>query len=415
MNQPHAVAQTRPLVPCANLSLWSLPVGAVMLAQFLSALADNALLFAAITLVKQDGFGPEYVPMLQEFFVFAFIILAPFVGPLADSVSKGRVMLLANGMKFLGAGAMYGGLHPLLAYGMVGIGAAAYSPAKYGILSELVGPERLVKANGLMEGSTIVAILTGVLLGGALADQSVRLALLVVIGCYFAAAIVNLMIPRLAPAHPIEQMRLLAMLRDFWQALKTLFQHHDARFSMLGTSLFWGSGSTLRLLLVAWVPVALGVLETDMPAMLNGVVAVGVAIGAGLAARFVTLDTISRALPAGLLLGVLVMVLASLHDITSVVVVLMAVGACGGFFVVPLNAMLQESGHETVGAGHAIAVQNFFENLAMLGMIGLYTAAVTQHWPISLIAAGVGFVVTLGMLALIVSRWRLVSKGSPLS
>lgn len=411
MTQPHEAKQTPHLVPCSNLTLWSLPVGAVMLAQFLSALADNALLFAAIALVKREGFGPEYVPLLQEFFVIAFIILAPFVGPLADSVSKGRVMLLANGMKLLGAGAMYSGLHPLLAYGMVGIGAAAYSPAKYGILSELVGPERLVKANGLMEGSTIVAILAGVMLGGTLADQSVRLALLVVIGCYLAAAIVNLMIPRLAPAHKIERARPLAMLRDFWQALKILVRHPDARFSMLGTSLFWGSGSTLRLLLVAWVPVALGVMGTDMPAMLNGVVAVGVAIGAGLAARFVTLDSISRALPAGVLLGVLVMVMASLHDITSVVVALMAVGACGGFFVVPLNAMLQERGHETVGAGHAIAVQNFFENLAMLGMIGLYTAAVKQQWSISLIAAGVGLVVTLGMLILIVSRWRSTQRG----
>lgn len=385
-------------------TLWSLPVGAVMLAQFLSALADNALLFVAIALVTQNGLGPAYVPLLQEFFVFAFIILAPFVGPLADSVPKGRVMLLANGMKFLGAGAMYAGLHPLLAYAMVGAGAAAYSPAKYGILGELVSPAHLVKANGMMEGSTIVAILTGVVLGGSLANHSIPLALLVVIGCYLGAAIINLFIPRLPPKHPIATLRAGAMLRDFWHAVKTLLRHPDARFSLLGTSLFWGSGSTLRLLLVAWVPVTLGATGTDIPALLNAVVAIGVAIGAGLAARFIPLQRYYRVLPAGILLGMLVCLLALLQELPTVVIVLVAIGACGGFFVVPLNAALQSCGHHTVGAGHAIAVQNFMENLAMLGMVGLYTALIAQGWPIATIAAGIGMFVTLGMLLLTAAR-----------
>lgn len=392
-----------------NLPLLSLPLMAVMLAQFLSALADNALLFAAIALVKSRGFGAEYVPLLQEFFVAAFIVLAPFVGPLADALPKGRVMLLANGMKFVGAGAMYAGLHPLAAYGLVGVGAAAYSPAKYGILSELVGPNRLVQANSMLEGSTIVAILLGVVAGGWLADQSVSLALLCVIGCYLAAAGVNLLIPRLPAAHPLETFNPAGLVADFVRALKMLYRNPDARFSMLGTSLFWGSGSTLRLLLVAWVPVALGVAGNGTPAMLNGVVAVGIALGAAVAGRFITLQTVDRALPAGLLLGLLVIVLATLDNQQAVMAVLVGVGVCGGVFVVPLNALLQERGHESVGSGHAIAVQNFSENLAMLGLVGLYTLAVGMNLPIVDIAAGFGGLILAGMaLIAVMRRPRLV-------
>lgn len=361
------------MAQATQANLFSRGMLAVLVAQFVSALADNALLFAAIALLKSQMAADWQIPMLQEFFVVAFIILAPFVGPFADTWPKGRVMLVANGLKFIGAAAMLAGLHPLLAYGMVGIGAAAYSPAKYGILGELVTADKLVQANSLMEGSTIVAILLGAVLGGLLADHSVSGALTAVAACYLLAAAANLLIPRLAPAHVLEYFSPKVLVKDFMHALRTLFGNADARFSLIGTGIFWGAGSTLRFLLVAWVPVALHITDNSTPANLSGAVAIGIALGAGAAAKFVSLHTVNRALPAGILIGALILAFAHVNSLPAAVLMLIITGACGGFYVVPLNALLQERGHESVGAGHAIAVQNFFENFCMLLMIGFYT------------------------------------------
>ncbi len=355
---------------------------AVLIAQFVSALADNALLFAAIALLKSLAAPSWQIPMLQEFFVLAFILLAPFVGPFADGFPKGRVMLIANMLKLLGAGAMLAGLNPLLAYGLVGIGAAAYSPAKYGILSELVSAEKLVKANSLIEGSTIVAILLGAVLGGKLADFSTSVALTAVCGCYFFAAIANTFIPRLGVARPDTRLQLIKLAKEFFTALKILSFNKDARFSLIGSSVFWGTGSTLRLLLVAWVPVALGIDDLSMPANLSGAVAIGIAIGAALAANFVNLKTINRVLPAGLLIGILIMLLAHTTHLYFAIALLVLVGAAGGFYVVPLNALLQERGHESVGAGNAVAVQNFFENFCMMTLVGLYIVMAKNNVPV---------------------------------
>jgi len=361
------------MAQATQANLFSRGMLAVLVAQFVSALADNALLFAAIALLKSQMAVDWQIPMLQEFFVVAFIILAPFVGPFADTWPKGRVMLVANGLKFIGAAAMLAGLHPLLAYGMVGIGAAAYSPAKYGILSELVTADKLVQANSLMEGSTIVAILLGAVLGGLLADHSVSGALTAVAACYLLAAAANLLITRLAPAHVLEHFSPKVLVKDFMHVLRTLFGNADARFSLIGTGIFWGAGSTLRFLLVAWVPVALHITDNSTPANLSGAVAIGIALGAGAAAKFVSLHTVNRALPAGILIGALILAFAHANSLPAAVLMLIITGACGGFYVVPLNALLQERGHESVGAGHAIAVQNFFENFCMLLMIGFYT------------------------------------------
>jgi len=377
----------------------------VLIAQFFSALADNALLFAAIAVLKEIHAPDWQIPLLQEFFAIAFIVLAPFVGSFADNWSKGRVMLVANALKLAGALAMLAGLHPLLAYNLVGLGAAAYSPAKYGILTEMVAPDKLVSANSMMEGSTIVAILLGAVLGGMLADESVTLALLGVAGCYGVAALVNLLIPVLPPVHPIKHFAFLALFKDFWQALVTLIKNPDARFSMLGTSIFWGSGSTLRFILVAWVPVALLIDDNSTAANLSGVVAIGIALGAAAAAKFVTLQTINRALPAGVLIGLTIMVFAHLTDLPQAVGLLIIVGICGGFYVVPLNALLQERGHETVGAGHAIAVQNVFENFAMIIMIGLYTLMVGAGMSVITSASVFGAVVFVSIGGL--AGWRV--------
>ena len=388
--------------------LFSRGMLAVLFAQFLSAFGDNALLFAAIAELRV-AHSPEWMnPLLQEFFVLSFILLAPFVGPFADTWPKGRVMLLANTIKFLGAAVMASGLHPLLCYGFVGIGAAAYSPAKYGILSELVGPEKLVKANSMIEGSTIVAILLGTVSGGWLADQSATLAIASAAAIYLLAALFNLLIPRLPPAHPLPHFSPHDLVRDFLASLRTLLNDRDARFSIAGNSLFWGSGSTLRFLLVAWVPVALGITDNSTPADLNGAVAIGIAVGAALAAKTITLNTVNRSLLAGVMMGILVMVLAHLHTLSASVVVLVLLGTSSGMFVVPLNALLQERGHETVGAGHAIAMQHFCENLSMLAMVGLYTLAARAGAQPIPTAFGFGIFILLGMTLL--AAWRLSSQ-----
>jgi LPLT family lysophospholipid transporter-like MFS transporter len=324
---------------------------AVLVAQFISALADNALLFAAIALLKTQMAPDWQTPLLQEFFVVAFILLAPFVGPFADTWPKGRVMLVANSLKFLGA----------------------YSPAKYGILRELVSADKLIKANSMVEGSTIVAILLGAVLGGLLADYSVSGALTAIAACYLLAAAANLLIPRLVPTHPLKHFSPKVLVSDFIHALRTLFSNPDARFSLIGTSVFWGTGSTLRFLLVAWVPVALHITDLSTAANLSGAVAIGIAFGAFGAAKFVSLKTINRALPAGILIGALIMSFAFVDNLYFAIFMLIITGVCGGFYVVPLNALLQERGHESVGSGHAIAVQNFFENFCMLLMVGFYT------------------------------------------
>lgn len=393
--------------------LWTRGMVAVLIAQFVSAFADNALLFGALALLQRQAYPDWAAPVLQEFFSFAYIILAPFAGPFADSIPKGRVMLIANGLKLAGALGMCLGLNPFPAYGLVGLGAAAYSPAKYGILSELTRAEHLVKANGLIESSTIAAILAGAIAGGALAGWNVVYALVVVTACYGLAAVANLFIPRLPPAHPLHTFSIRGVFRDFLAAVRAMFRNPDTRFSMTGTSLFWGAGSTLRFLLVAWVPIALGITNISMPGYLNGVVAVGIVVGAALAGKLVTLEKTERSLPAGMLIGIGVCVLAPTTNLYVAFFVMMVVGAGGGFFVVPLNALLQDRGHRTVGAGHAIAVQNFVEYSFMLVMVGLYALAVRAGVPIPGLAAGFGAALAVSIGALWLHRARNRATTSP--
>lgn len=383
----------------------------VLVAQFLSALADNALLFAAIAILKAAHAPDWHTPLLQEFFVLAYIVLAPFVGHFADAWPKGRVMLVSNGLKLAGAGLMLAGTHPLLAYTLVGIGAAAYSPAKYGILSELVPPSKLVSANGMLEGSTIAAILLGVLVGGYLADQGPSLAVAFTVGTYLLAALANLLIPNQVGSSRHVPLRAPgALLREFWVHLRLLMRHPDGRFTLLGTSVFWGTGSTLRFLLVAWVPVALGLSGTETPANLSGAVAIGIALGAAAAAKLVPIQKVNRALVAGIALGPLIIAFAYVTSLPAAALFLVAIGLCGGFYVVPLNALLQEKGHETVGAGSAIAVQNFFENLMMLLTIGAYTLMARAGLPPVQLAVAFGALVLVELGALTYWRLKQVSR-----
>lgn len=388
-----------------DLPLISRGMMAVLAAQFLSALADNAILIAAIAIVKSQGL-PNLVPLLQESFVVPFILLAPLVGQVADGFPKGRVMLAANLLKLSGALAMLSGVNPLTAYSVIGIGAAMYSPAKYGILSQMFGPASLVRANGMMEGSTIVAILLGVLLGGWLADQSLNWAFAGVVAAYSLAAFANLFIPSLPAENPGESFNPWLRLGKFRASLALLFRNPDARFSLLGTSVFWGSGTTLRLMLFAWVPAALLITDNQTPANLMGAVSIGIVLGAAGAGLCISLANVNRALIGGLLLGPVILALALVHDLSFAAILMVIIGICGGSFVVPLNALLQERGHETIGAGNALAVQNFAENIAMLLFVGAYSWAASAGVPIAMTVAWFGLILLVAIGALAVFRVR---------
>ncbi|EAP6600588.1 lysophospholipid transporter LplT [Salmonella enterica] len=392
-----------------NTSIWSKGMLSVIVAQFLSAFGDNALLFATLALLKAQFYPDWSQPVLQMVFVGAYILLAPFVGQIADSFAKGRVMMVANGLKLAGAAGICLGVNPFVGYTLVGIGAAAYSPAKYGILGELTTGDKLVKANGLMEASTIAAILLGSVAGGVLADWHVIAALVACALAYAGAVAANLFIPKLVAARPGQSWRLSAMTRSFFCACVVLWRNGETRFSLVGTGLFWGAGVTLRFLLVLWVPVALGITDNATPTYLNAMVAVGIVVGAGAAAKLVTLETVSRCMPAGILIGVVVAIFSLQHALLPAYALLLLIGMLGGFFVVPLNALLQERGKKSVGAGNAIAVQNLGENSAMLLMLGLYSLAVLVGVPAVAIGIGFGVLFALAIAALWIWQRRQAS------
>lgn len=381
----------------ASAPLLNKGMKAVLASQFISAFADNAILFAILAQLSARNYPEWSQPMLQMVFVLTFIVLAPFVGQIADCFPKGRVMLMSNGCKLIGAIVICLGSDPFLGYAMVGIGAAAYSPAKYGILGELTTGEQLVKANGLIEASTIVAILLGSVTGGFLSDYHISMALIMCTVMYALAAVTNLYIPRLPPAKMAQSWNLRIMMSTFIRAVISLWQNQESRFSLTGTSLFWGAGVTLRLMLVLWVPSALGITGQTMPTVLNAMVAVGIVAGAGLAARFITLETVRRCMPAGILIGVMVIIFTFQTSVVPTNITLVLLGVFGGLFVVPLNALLQKRGKETVGAGNAIAVQNLGENGAMLIMLGLYSLAVKAGVSVVVIGATFGSLFALAI------------------
>lgn len=380
-----------------NLQLSAPPMIALLMAQFLSALADNALLIAAIALLKIAG-QADHISWIQAGFVLPFIVLAPFVGAFADAFPKGKVMLIGNAVKLLGTCLMLLNTAPVVAYLVVGIGATIYSPAKFGILSRFFNPQKLIKANGWLEGSTIVAILLGVVLGGVLADKSLTLALISVMIIYAIAAMFNLLIPNITPEYRQTKWRMGMLLREFSSALRLLVTNPAARVSLIGTSLFWGSGAALRLMLFVWVPAVLGIYDNQTPANLMGALSIGIVIGAALAATMIKLEKVRRAYVGGLMIGPIILLLSMQTSLLPAMTLLIGLGISGGLFVVPFNALLQRAGHQTVGVGHALAIQNFFENITMFLLVGVY--GLLAHMPITQVIAGFGGLMLVGMVLL---------------
>lgn len=373
----------------------------ILLAQFLSALADNALLFSAIALIQAKSAPPEYVPFLQEFFVVSYIILAPFVGAFADALPKGQVMFLSNFIKIIGCVLMLSGLNPLFAYALVGLGAAAYSPAKYGILSEYLPAELLVVANGWMEGLTVLAIIFGAVLGGwslkpnfmiyssfthsflnnwlNWSQTQFSIALLLII--YISAALVNLLIPKTERDHCYQSKNPKTLFIEFLLAFKQLWNDPLGRISLAVTTLFWGMGANLRLMVLVWGTLQMH-LNMEQATELTAVSAVGIALGATAAAKWVNLENATKVLPLGVGMGLSVFGMLFIHHWLWAVVLLVISGAMGGFFVVPMNALLQHRGHQLMGAGHSIAVQNFNENISILIMLGIYSQIIRLDSPL---------------------------------
>jgi LPLT family lysophospholipid transporter-like MFS transporter len=368
----------------------------ILIAQFLSALADNALLFTAIALLTDMSAPDWHTPLLQQFFVISYIVLAPFVGSIADAFPKGSVMFGSNLIKVFGCGAMIFGMPPLYAYGIVGIGAAAYSPAKYGILTELLPSNQLVKANGWMEGSTVTAIIFGAILGGMLASNNLQLGMWIIGSLYLAAAVFNFYIPKLPIDHQLEQKRLFFILKDFLHAFLTLWKDPLGQVSLAVTTLFWGAGATLRLVVLSWAAIVLN-FSIEQSTQLIAMVAIGIAAGSIIASRYITLENSVKVLPAGIIMGVLVVAMIFITNWIVAAILLFIIGALSGFFLVPLNALLQHRGHLLIGAGHSIAVQNFNEHIGILVMLGFYLLMVKSNIPINAITAIFGLFIIISM------------------
>ncbi len=349
----------------------------LLLAQFLSAFADNAVLFTVIAMVMQSAQLPSwYVPALQSMFLIAFVLLAPWVGGFADHYPKSRVLIIANLIKAAGAVLLLCHVEPLIAYCVVGIGAALYSPAKYGILPELAGHEFLVKANSWIEGSTILAILLGMVVGAKVADASIVWALGGTIVMFIVSALITLALPAQVLAYkPIPGSKIVI----FWRQIGSFFITPRSRFAILGGSLFWAAAATLRVILVVWAPLVLLSKNATEIAELTLFLAIGIVVGSVLVPRLIPLEHLRRARIPAYLMAVFIVALSVTGTIWLARFNLFFIGMMGGMFIVPVNAALQELGQQSIGSGSAVALQGFFQNLAMLLAVGGYTFAAAHE------------------------------------
>ncbi len=395
----------------------------IMAAQFFSSLADNALFVVAVQLLRSDG-APEWQQAaLVPMFALFYVVLAPLVGAFADALPKGKVMWISNFIKVVGCLMMLFGSHPLMAYAFVGLGAAAYSPAKYGILTELLPTSQLVKANGWIEGLTIASIILGVLLGGQLVghaasnsllsidlpfittgiDSAPEAAICVLIFVYLLAAWFNTRIPHTGVEMRALPKKLLTLLPDFWTCNTRLWHDRLGQISLSTTTLFWGVSGNLRYIVLAWASVALGYTVTQASSLV-GVVAIGTAVGAVVASVRMKLDGATRVIPLGIAMGLLVILLNFINNVWVAAPFLILLGGLGGFLVVPMNALLQHRGHNLMGSGRSIAVQNFNEQACILGLGALYSFSTGMG--LSAFGAITGFGLIVAGFMWLIKRWH---------
>jgi LPLT family lysophospholipid transporter-like MFS transporter len=395
----------------------------IMAAQFFSSLADNALFIAAVELLKSDRAPTWQAAALVPMFALFYVVLAPFVGAFADALPKGKVMFVSNAIKVVGCLMMLFGVHPLIAYAIVGLGAAAYSPAKYGILTELLPASQLVKANGWIEGLTIASIILGILLGGQLVGNAIssrmlaldfpilnsgidtppEAAIFVLIFIYMVAAWFNTRIPHTGvEMRPIPK-NALELVPDFWSCNSRLWRDKLGQISLASTTLIWGVSGNLRYIILAWSAAALGY-STTQASSLSGVVALGTAIGAVVASMYTRLDKATGVIPMGIVLGVLVIAMNFIDNVWVAAPFLVVLGALAGYMVVPMNALLQHRGHNLMGAGRSIAVQNFNEQACILGLGAFYSLSAGMG--MSAFGAITAFGVVVAGVMWIIQRWH---------
>ena len=394
----------------------------IMAAQFFSSLADNALLIAAIALLTEMESPAWMTPLLKLFFVLSYVLLAAFVGAFADSLPKGKVMFITNLIKIGGCGLMFFHVHPLFAYAIVGFGAAAYSPAKYGILTELLPAEKLVAANGWIEGLTVISIILGTVVGGALVNQHIssmllsfdfpildtgidtpaQAALTAIMFTYLVATLINLKIPDTGARYPHQERNPIKLIVDFSNCFTTLWKDKLGQISLAVTTLFWGAGATLQFIVLKWAEKSLH-MPLDEAAILQGIAAVGMAIGATAAAHFVPLKKSLSVMPLGIAMGLIVIAMTVVHSVWLAYPLLVLIGALSGFYVVPMNALLQHRGYVLMSAGHSIAVQNFNENMSVLTMLVLYALMVKLNLDINIVIVLFGLFVA-GTMVLVMRK-----------
>jgi LPLT family lysophospholipid transporter-like MFS transporter len=403
-------------------------------AQTFSALADNALFIAAIALIQQLS-GPDWMASIMKWWVaVGYVVLAAYVGAFADTHPKGRVMLWTNTLKVVGCVLMYfHGAFNLsgdgqivlvcLAFAIVGVGAAAYSPAKYGIITEMLSPNDLVKGNSWIEGMTVLSIILGAVLGGVLISPTVsawllvqpfielfarspaEAAIVVIAILYAIAAWLNFLIPETGVRYPEQSFNPLALKRVFFRYVSILWRDKLGQISLAVTTLFWGAGATLQLVVIEWGKTQLNY-RLDQASILMGVAALGTIIGA-FAASKVSIERSLSVLPVGVMMGLVVLLMPFVTSTWAVHVLLLLIGGLSGYFVVPMNALLQHRGHVLLSAGHSIAVQNFNEQLNILGMVSIYTVLLWLDIPINAIIVVFGVMVA-ALMALII-RWNYLN------
>jgi MFS family permease len=362
---------------------------------------------------------------LKLLFTVSYVVLAPWVGALADAVPKERLMAWMNALKVIGAVLMLCGANPLLAYGVVGLAAAAYAPAKYGIVTERVPSSLLVAANGWIEVSIVCAVLLGAVAGGALISPQLAASgvaqwvhevaalwlhaptawahgLVLIALLYAAAALLNLGIPAASGGAAVVWENPLRMMSTFRQSNLVLWRDRDGGLSLAVTTLFWGAGATLQFIVLSWAQQALHY-GLDQAAYLQGVVAIGVVIGAALAGRWVRIEHAKRVLLIGLVMGLLTPCMTAVHGLGWAVPLLILIGATAGFFVVPMNALLQDRGCRVLSAGRSIAVQGFNENLSVLAMVSIYSGLLALDVPVNWLIWGFGLLVA-AIMGLVIVR-----------
>jgi len=400
----------------------------VLAVQFFSTLADNAFLIVAIARVIELDSADWVTPILKLCFTLFYVLLAPFVGPLSDAIPKGKVMLVANFLKLCAVFLMLVGVDPVVAIGIAGLGAAIYAPAKYGLITELVPAEKLVTANGLFEGTTVCAVILGTVLGGFLVSPLINknstlsslwhlnsmtthltvgmLSLLVLNGL---ATLLSFRVADSGVRYPSHSFHPMLLCKQFFRENMILWRDQLGGLSMLVTTLLWAVGATLQLIVLRWANESLG-LTLAQAAYLQGITAVGVIAGAMLASRLVTLSSAATLLPLGIVIGILIPVMLAVNSVLWAGILLMTVGAVSGFFVVPMNALLQHRGCSLLTAGRSIAVQGFNENAGILVMLAIYALATATRIPLGTMIECFAAIITIGMTVIYLVHQRNYSS-----